>query len=89
MDKVEARDCEIKFFYEADYISTMHIGSYDSISYVYSALYNWANTNGYSLVGPYIEKYYTDEYITINQNKFVTEVSVAVKKVDLNLCEAL
>ena len=80
LGKIDPIGCAINSFCEADYISTIHVGDYDSISYAYSALYNWANANGYSLVGPYIEKYYTDAYITMNQNEFVTEISISVKK---------
>jgi DNA-binding transcriptional MerR regulator len=77
-------DSRIFFFEEACYINTIHIGNYNSISYAYIALYNWAKSNGYSLNGAYIEKYYTDEYITLDKNAFITEVSVAVVKLDLH-----
>ncbi|MTK11910.1 MAG: MerR family transcriptional regulator [Clostridiaceae bacterium] len=81
----EVNDSRIKFFKEANYISTIHIGNYDSISNAYAALYNWASSNGYILSGPYIEKYYTDEYVTLDKNTFVTEVSIAVKKLDIHI----
>jgi DNA-binding transcriptional MerR regulator len=77
-------DSRIKYFEEANYISTMHIGDYNNISYAYSALYNWANLNGYTLDGLYIEKYYTDEYVTVDKNAFVTEVSIALKLPHIN-----
>ena len=80
LNEMEVKDDRVKFLESAECINTIHIGSYDTISYAYSALYNWARANGYSLVGPYIEKYYIDEYIGGNQNQFVTEVSVSVKK---------
>lgn len=57
----------IKFFEEENYIYTIHIGNYDSISYAYSALYDWAHLNGYCLDGPFIEKYYTDALITLDR----------------------
>ena len=78
--EAEVIDSRIKFFEEANFISTMHIGNYNSISNAYIALYNWAKSNGYGLNGAYIEKYYTDEYVTLDKNAFVTEVSIAVKK---------
>ena len=33
-----------------------------------------------SLDGPFIEKYYTDEFITLDREEYVTEVSIAIKK---------
>ncbi|WP_341352475.1 GyrI-like domain-containing protein, partial [Cytobacillus praedii] len=44
-----------------------------------SALYNWAHTNGYRIEGPFIEKYYTDEFITVDKDEYVTEISIAIK----------
>lgn len=76
----ELKDARIKFFEEANYIYTIHIGNYDSISYAYSALYDWAHLNGYHLDGPFIEKYYTDEFITLDRDEYVTEVSIAINK---------
>jgi len=76
----EINDFRIKYFEEANYINTIHIGDYSSINYAYLALFNWVKSNGYSLDGPYIEKYYTDEYVTLDKNALVTEVSIAVKK---------
>ncbi|MGE6260535.1 GyrI-like domain-containing protein [Heyndrickxia sporothermodurans] len=75
----EVKDSRIKLFEEKNYIYTVHIGNYDSISYAYGALYNWAHSNGYHLDGPFIEKYYTDEFITLVKNEYVTEVSIAIK----------
>jgi DNA-binding transcriptional MerR regulator len=71
-------DSRIKYFEEASYITTMHIGDYNNISYAYSELHNWSNSNGYTLDGPYIEKYYTDDYFSVDKNAFVTEVSISV-----------
>ena len=45
----ELNDSRIKFFKEAHYISTIHIGTYDRISNAYAALYNWARSNGYKI----------------------------------------
>ncbi len=76
----KVKDTRIKFFEEANYIYTIHIGNYDSISYAYSALYDWAHLNGYRLDGPFIEKYYTDEIITFDKDEYVTEISIAIQK---------
>ncbi|MFE3576367.1 MerR family transcriptional regulator [Lysinibacillus sp. NPDC059133] len=76
----EVKDTRIKFFEETNYIYTIHIGNYDNINYAYNALYDWAHSNGYRLEGPFIEKYYTDEFITLDRDKYVTEVGIAIKK---------
>ena len=76
----EVNDSRIKFFKKSHYISTIHIGTYDCISNAYAALYNWARSNAYILSGPYIETYYTDEYVSLDKNTFVTEVSIVVIK---------
>lgn len=75
----EVKVNRIKFFEETNYIYTIHIGNYDSISYAYSALHDWAHTNGYQLDGPFIENYYTDEYITLDKYEYVTEVGITIK----------
>ncbi|MCP3775050.1 MerR family transcriptional regulator [Paenibacillus sp. MZ04-78.2] len=75
----EVKDARIKLFEETNYICTVHIGNYDHISYAYSALYDWAHSNGYHLEGPFIEKYYADEFVTLDKDAFVTEVGIAIK----------
>lgn len=42
----ESKDTRIEFYEETDYIYTIHIGNYDNFSYDYSALYDWAHSNG-------------------------------------------
>jgi len=80
----EIKDARIKFFEEMNYIGTLHMGSYDNISYAYSALYDWAHSNGYRLDGPFMETYYADEFITLDKHAFVTEVGIAVKSGNRN-----
>ncbi|MGG3508534.1 MerR family transcriptional regulator [Paenibacillus lautus] len=75
----EMKDSRIKLFGETNYINTLHMGNYDNISFAYSALYDWANSHGYRLGSPFIEKYYVDEYITKDKDQFVTEVGFAIK----------
>ncbi|MBG9465139.1 hypothetical protein ABE55_00915 [Bacillus thuringiensis] len=75
----EVKDTRIKFFKEKNFIYTIHIGNYDSVSYAYGALNDWAHSNGYQLDGPFIEKFYTDEFITLDKHEYVTEVSIAIK----------
>ncbi|MFT9816641.1 GyrI-like domain-containing protein [Lysinibacillus sp. NPDC056185] len=79
----EVKDTRIKFFEETNYIYTIHIGNYDNINYAYNALNDWAHSNGYLLEGPFKEKYYTDEFITLDSDKYVTEVGIAIKIANL------
>jgi effector-binding domain-containing protein len=76
----EVKDTRIKFFEKTNYIYTIHIGNYDSISYAYSALYDRTHTNGYQFDGPFIEKYYTDEFITLDKDEYVTEIGITIIK---------
>ncbi|PUA38986.1 hypothetical protein C8Z91_10955 [Paenibacillus elgii] len=76
----EITDSRIQCFEETNYISTIHMGSYDSISFAYSALYDWASSHGYRLDGPFIEKYYADKSVAIDKDDFVTEVGIAIKR---------
>ncbi|WP_409179032.1 MerR family transcriptional regulator [Brevibacillus fortis] len=76
--ETETNDSRIKLFRETNYLHTIHMGNYDSISFAYNALYDWANSHGHRLGGPFIEKYYVDEYITKDKDEFVTEVSIEI-----------
>ncbi|MGX4585708.1 MerR family transcriptional regulator [Paenibacillus chitinolyticus] len=76
--KEGTEDPRIRFFRESPCISTLHRGSYDSISYAYRALYDWATAGGYPIRGPFIETYYTDGWVISDEQAFVTEVSVAI-----------
>ncbi|KEQ22551.1 MerR family transcriptional regulator [Paenibacillus tyrfis] len=80
----ELQDSRIKCFEETNYIGTIHMGNYDSISYAYSALYDWAHSHGYRLDGPFIERYYADESAAIDKDEFVTEVGIAIKRAESN-----
>jgi len=71
-------DPRIRYFRESPCISTLHRGSYGSISYAYRALHDWATSGGYPIRGPFIETFYTDGWVTSDEQAFVTEVSVAI-----------
>ncbi|WP_162616181.1 MerR family transcriptional regulator [Paenibacillus lutimineralis] len=71
-------DSRIRFFRESPCISTLHRGSYDSISYAYRALHDWATAGGYPIQGPFIEIYHTDGWVISNEEAFVTEVCVSI-----------
>jgi effector-binding domain-containing protein len=61
------------------YISTIHIGSYDTIGNAYAALIRWSKQNNYSIIGPTVERYYKDGRQTITQDEFITEICIPVK----------
>lgn len=60
-------------------ITTMHYGDYNTIGYAYSNLIKYAEKNSYQISDFFIERYLVDSSNTINQNKYITEVSVDVK----------
>lgn len=59
-------------------MSTIHIGSYDSIGNAYIALIKWAKENNYSIIGPTVERYYRDCRETNNQSEYVTEICMPI-----------
>ncbi len=77
-DEGESTDFEIKTFPEATYISTIHYGTYATISQAYIQLYRYAEQNDYEIIGEFIERYFVDGYYTLYVEEFVTEVSVTV-----------
>ncbi|MEG2289291.1 MAG: MerR family transcriptional regulator [Clostridium sp.] len=76
----DVKGFESKYVEEKLYISTIHYGAYDSVYGAYSELHKWANLNGYSIKGNFMEKYYVDSYLTLRCNDYITEVSVEVSK---------
>lgn len=55
-------------------------GAYDSIGEVYSAVYAWAEANGYKGDGPMFNIYHVSPHETQNPEDFVTEVCLPVRK---------
>ncbi|MFA4132920.1 MULTISPECIES: MerR family transcriptional regulator [unclassified Brevibacillus] len=60
------------------YMSTIFIGSYDTIGNAYIALMNWAKHNNYSIIGPTVERYYRDGIETDNQSEYITEICIPI-----------
>ena len=60
--------------------TTIHKGSYESISGAYNAIGKWIETNGYQIIGPLREIYMTDPSKT-KPSEYVTEVQFPVIKV--------
>lgn len=81
IDKLtQVGDFETILLDDAICISTMHFGCYNEIYKGYKGLYQWADENGYVVVGDFSEKYYVDSHLTSNQHGYVTEISVIVLK---------
>ena len=60
--------------------TTIHKGSYDTISTAYTALMKWIEANGYQVAGPSREIYFTDPNSGVLPSEYVTEVQFPVKK---------
>ncbi|WP_258022673.1 GyrI-like domain-containing protein [Brevibacillus formosus] len=60
------------------YMSTIFIGSYDSIGNAYIALMKWAKQNSYSIIGPTVERYNRDSRETDNQAEYITEICIPI-----------
>jgi effector-binding domain-containing protein len=60
--------------------TTIHKGSYDSVSGAYNALMRWIEANGYQIAGPCREIYFTDPSSGVPPSEYVTEVQVPVAK---------
>lgn len=71
-------DFEMKTFSNDIYISTIHYGTYDTLSQAYIQLYRFAEENDYEIIGEFMERYFVDEYYTTYKEEFVTEVFVTV-----------
>ncbi len=60
--------------------TTIHKGSYDTVSAAYAALMKWIEANGYQVAGPSREIYFTDPHSGVAPNEYVTEVQFPVVK---------
>ncbi|WP_274308632.1 MerR family transcriptional regulator [Solibacillus daqui] len=78
----EHTDFELLPFSDAIYISTIHYGTYNTISRAYIQLFRYAEENDYEIIGEFMERYLVDGYYTLYVEEFITEifVTVALKK---------
>jgi effector-binding domain-containing protein len=60
--------------------TTIHKGSYETVGCAYSALGKWIGTNGYQIIGPCREIYFTDPSSGTPPNEYVTEIQFPVAK---------
>ena len=60
--------------------ATIHKGTYDSVGGAYIAMGKWIETNGYQIIGPCREIYFTDPRSGTPPNEYVTEIQFPVGK---------
>lgn len=58
----------------------VHKGPYQTLNMPYSAITKWIEENGYEIVGPQRELYLKGEWITSDQNEYITEIQFPVRK---------
>jgi len=72
----------IEYIPEAYYVSYIYKGNYSSLrNDGYIILYQYIKDSGYVMAGPIIEIYYISENIVMEQNYFITEIQVQIKKI--------
>jgi AraC family transcriptional regulator len=59
--------------------STVHKGPFDEVGKIYGILWGWINSNGYEIVGPPEEVYFSDPATTPPQ-ELTTEIRFPVRK---------
>jgi len=60
--------------------STIHKGSYATVSAAYTAVMKWIEANGYEVAGPSREVYFTDPNSGVPESEWVTEIQFPVGK---------
>jgi effector-binding domain-containing protein len=60
--------------------TTIHKGSYDTVGGAYGALMKWVEANGYQIIGPCREIYFTDPSSGTPPSEYVTEIQFPVTK---------
>lgn len=56
----------------------IHKGPFSTISETCEALYNWIRQNGYSADGALREIYHKGDWVTDNQNEYITELQIPI-----------
>jgi effector-binding domain-containing protein len=59
-------------------VCIVHKGPFSTISGTYQALYDWIRQNGYKICGPLREIYHKGEWITDNQEEYITELQIPI-----------
>lgn len=71
--------CGIKHVYPQLMAFTMHCGPYEAIESTYGELTTWIATNGFEIVGPPEELYFSDPETTAPAD-YLTEIRIPVAK---------
>ena len=61
------------------FVSTVHKGPFDEVGKTYGMLWEWVNANGYEIVGPSEEVYFSDPSTTPPE-ELMTEIRFPVRK---------
>lgn len=77
------KDFSSKTIFGGRYIKYIHLGSYDLIENTYRLLYNdWLFNSKYELDdSPIIERYVKHNFNVENENQFITEILLPIKKI--------
>lgn len=59
----------------------VHKGPYQTLHMAYGAISKWIEENKYEIIGPQRELYLKGEWITTDQNEYITEIQFPVRKV--------
>jgi effector-binding domain-containing protein len=60
-------------------VCIVHMGPFSTISKTYEALYDWIRQNNYKRSGPLREIYHKGEWVTDNQEEYITELQVPIE----------
>ena len=60
-------------------VCIVHKGPFSTISGTYEALYDWIRQNEYKICGPLREIYHKGEWITDNQEEYITELQIPIE----------
>ncbi len=58
----------------------VHKGPYQSLHMAYAAISKWVEENGYEIIGAHRELYLMGEWVTSDQNEYITEIQFPVKR---------
>jgi effector-binding domain-containing protein len=76
-DRIKYREIE-----GATMASTIHKGSYETLSNAYNAMLKWIEENGYAPCGPNREIYLEGEWSVKSPDDYITEIQIPVRKVN-------
>ena len=58
---------------------TIHKGSYSQLGEVFKRVAEWANKNGYEVIGPPITTYYS-EAGSVPEDELITKIQIPIRK---------